>query len=168
MKKCIKVCLIVIGILALLLVVDLVSIYTRYKPIFAIEKSSGSINKVYIGIFYDTYNCMEYSIPQIKSKFTKFACSEKIDKSKYIESIVDTSIGDEDFSCAMALEEIYKDDDYVYSLGCIKSSVIIVTYNNGEKENIKEALNKGNITINDLDRFNISYIKEEKYVKVWD
>ena len=58
-----------------------------------------------------------------------------------------------------------KDDDFTYYLSCIKSKYIEVRYPNGKKENIKEALLKKNASINDLDKFDISYLKYDKGFK---
>ncbi len=41
---------------------------------------------------------------------------------------------------------------------------IVVEYPNGTTQNVKEALEAGNITIEDLDRFGIGYMKEPKDV----
>lgn len=76
--------------------------------------------------------------------------------------IVDTSKDIKDFSCAEALEKIYEDSEYTYYLNCIKSKYIEVRYPNDKKENIIEALQNGNIKINDLDKFDISYLKYAK------
>ena len=77
-----------------------------------------------------------------------------------VKSIVDTSKEIKDFGCLEALEEIYKDDNYTYYLGCLKSEYIIVTYVNGKTEDIKKALERGYVKVSDLDRFDIDYIKE--------
>ena len=45
---------------------------------------------------------------------------------------------------------------------CIKNEYMIVKYENGYEETISEALKKGTININDLDSYNIEYIKEKK------
>lgn len=71
MKKWMKITLGVIGGIVLLLIIDLGCIFTINRPLFAIKKDNGS---VYKGILYDTYNCAEYSVPQIKAKGTKFIC----------------------------------------------------------------------------------------------
>lgn len=76
--------------------------------------------------------------------------------------IVDTTKNKTDFACAEALEEIYEDEDYIYYLPCMKSQYIEVRYNNARKEKLISALANGNITIGDLDKFNIDYIKEKK------
>lgn len=59
----------------LLVVIDLISIYTLNRPLFAIKKDTGdSVNLIYRGVFYDTYNCQEHSMHQIKAKGAKFTC----------------------------------------------------------------------------------------------
>lgn len=69
MNKYLKIFLIVIISIFLLVVVDLTCIFTINKPIIAIKKDN-----VYYGIFYDSYDCMEYSVLQIKPKGIKFYC----------------------------------------------------------------------------------------------
>ena len=69
MNKYLKIFLIVIISFFLLVVVDLTCIFTINRPIIAIKKDN-----VYYGIFYDSYDCMEYPILQIKPKGTKFYC----------------------------------------------------------------------------------------------
>lgn len=64
-----KTLLIIIGFIVLLVVIDLVCIFTINRPIIAIKKDN-----VYYGVFYDSYDCMEYPILQIKPKGTKFYC----------------------------------------------------------------------------------------------
>jgi len=77
--------------------------------------------------------------------------------------IVDTSKDIKDFSCDQALEEIYRDDKYIYYLPCIKSLYIKVIYaSNNYQEGLKSSLEEGKIKINDLDKFDIEYIKQEK------
>ena len=36
--------------------------------------SLGNEHNVYYGIFYDSYDCMEYSVLQIQPKNSKFSC----------------------------------------------------------------------------------------------
>ena len=66
------------------------------------------------------------------------------------------------FACDDALEGFYEDDTYTYYWSCIKNKYMIVKYDDGSKELISEALEKKHIDIQMLDKFNISYIKEEK------
>lgn len=70
MNKYLKTLLIIVSSIVLLVVIDLVCIFTINRPIIAIKK-----NNVYYGVFYDSYDCMEYSILQIKPKNSKFSCA---------------------------------------------------------------------------------------------
>ena len=79
-----------------------------------------------------------------------------------VVSIIDKTKENDDFSYSTALEKIFEDEKNEYFLGCIKSSYIIVKYENGYEEDVKEALKSGRIAINDLDRFDISYITQVK------
>ena len=158
MKKSLKIFLIIIGIIILGFIIDLICIFTINRPILAIKGE----NNVYKGIFYNTYNCAEYAVPQIKSKGTKFACTEiKFQIGKVIE-IVDTTKDIENFTCAEALEQFYEDENYRYYYSCIKSKYVIVKYENGYEETVANALKYGTINIEDLDTYNIKYIKEDK------
>lgn len=77
-----------------------------------------------------------------------------------VMDIKNTSKSDE--VCADALEEFYQDDKYKYSFPCIMSSKIIVYFNDGTQEYVRDALNKKDITISDLDKYKIKYLKAEK------
>ena len=66
------------------------------------------------------------------------------------------------FSCAEILQQFYEDNDFIYYYNCAKSKYVVVKYENGYEEPVKEALNYGSITISDLDKYNIDYIKHEK------
>lgn len=72
MKNKVKIILSIICVIVLFFVIDLVCIFTINKPLFAVKDKNGY---VYRGLFYDTYNCREYSVPQIKFKGTKFTCT---------------------------------------------------------------------------------------------
>ncbi|MBE6146948.1 MAG: hypothetical protein E7168_01290 [Firmicutes bacterium] len=71
MKKCFKIILVSVFIITLLFVIDFVCIFKFNRPLFAVKENEGSL---YRGLFYDTYNCQEYSVPQIKAKGSKFTC----------------------------------------------------------------------------------------------
>ncbi len=64
------------------------------------------------------------------------------------------------------MEEVFFEDDrYIYSFGYPGSSYIIIEYTDGSKQNVKDALNDGNIAIGDLDAYNIKYYSEPKLIK---
>ena len=159
MKKHLKIILVLIILVILSILIDLVCIFTINRPLFAIQTNKDI--QVYKGLFFDAYNCLEYSIPQIKRKGVKFSCSTlKVNIGSL--KIVDTTLNIKDFTCAEALEEFYEDDTYKYYYSCIKSKYVIVKYENGYEETVSSALKNKTIRIEDLDRYNINYIKYEK------
>lgn len=153
MKRCIK---IVIVVIILLFIIDIVCIFMVNRPLFAIQNDGGN---VYRGLFYDTYNCAEYSTPQIKRKGLKLACSDVNVNIGKVVSIKDTSKDIKDFACDDALESFYEDNNHTYYWSCIKNEYIIVEYESGYEEKVSDALKYGVITIDDLDRYGIDYIK---------
>lgn len=163
MNKYLKIILLIMGLIITGIVIDLICIFTTNRPLFAIKKDNGdSVNIVYKGMFYDTYNCHEYSVPQIKMKGTKFSCAvEKINIGKLTE-IVDKTKNKKNFACAEVLEQFYEDEEYEYYYSCMKGKYIIVKYESGYEETVANALKHGTITIKDLDTYNIDYIKYEK------
>lgn len=115
MKKWIKYMLGIIAIIILVIIIDITCIFTINRPLFAIRsENNGSNNEVYQGLFYNTYNCAEYSIPQIKAKWNKFSCAGGKENIGKIIDIKDTSKEIKDFACAEALESFYEDDEYTY------------------------------------------------------
>lgn len=77
-------------------------------------------------------------------------------------SIVDIVCNFEGKYYASALETIYMDETYIYTLSSYCSQDIIVTYSDGTTQNVKEAIDDGNVTLADLDRFEIKYSKRVK------
>ena len=69
---------------------------------------------------------------------------------------------EEQLACAEAEELFYEDETTAYYFNVIKSHYILVTYNNGNSENIAAALKAGRATIADLDQYDIEYIAKEK------
>ena len=90
--------------------------------------------------------------------------SQSATKTKSIERIVDHSV-DDSVSYDNALELFYTDDKYNYYFSNIISQYIIVEFDDGTKNNVKDALTAGEITISDLDKFKIQYSKTEKSVQ---
>lgn len=67
----------------LFFVVDFACIFLLDRPMFAVK---GNVPYMYRGLFYDTYSCPEYSVPQVKMKGTKFSCVESF-KYEIITSV---------------------------------------------------------------------------------
>lgn len=153
-------------ILVLIVLLDTIqSLIFNNKPLLSINpnwdnKGMYSVDK---GIFVNHYRCV-LNDDKTVFKWEKFSCPLTEDDSK-IKEIVDTTKNKKDFTCAEALEEFYRDDNYIYFYSCIKSKYIVVRYKNGKEETVENALKKGTITIEDLDRFNIDYIKRENLVE---
>lgn len=79
--------------------------------------------------------------------------------TKKIASIVDKAETGE-VATDSAIEVFYQDDTYTYSFPSIRSDYVIVTFDDGTEKTVKEALVAGEITIADLDAYDIGYIKE--------
>ena len=56
-------------------------------------------------------------------------------------------------------EEIYRDNEWVYTLPDMRSGNIFVVYSDGTEQGIIEALAEGKVSITDLDTFDILYFK---------
>ena len=95
----------------------------------------------------EEYERVEEPVESVPDETTK--------NGKVVVNIENTATPDMMF--AQALEEFYSDGNNTYYFNCIMSGVIIVTYEDGTTENVKDALNNGNIVIGDLDRFGIHY-----------
>ena len=84
MKRFLKIILIGLGIITLCIILDLICIFKINRPLFAIRQDNGdSVNIIYKGILYDTYNCHEHSSMQIVFKGKKFSCDNTISIKKF-------------------------------------------------------------------------------------
>lgn len=151
MKNFFKFILGVLILSILLILVDILSIKFFNKVL--LEKKE---NNIYVGLFYNVCNCdnkLSIKLKNVKytCELTNYKLKEINDISKYVK----------DFVCMDILEEIYRDEKYVYSLPCLKSEYIVVKYENNNTENIKEALKNKHIKIEELDNYNIKYYRNE-------
>lgn len=127
--------IVVASAIILLIAIDLLNVLAfNGKPMFLINENDTKQSF----ILYDIYNCNGKKI--FKLKGTKFACL--VDENKKVITITDKSEGQ---YCADAIEYYYKD----YYFTCIKSHNVIVTVN-GKEYTIKEALNNGIVTMDEL------------------
>lgn len=136
MKVWLKIIICAVVLILLCLLIDIICIYTVYKPIFAVKQN----DSLYYGIFYNTYVCPQYSVPQIKAKWNKYSCS---DVTSF--EIIDTTE-----VCAEALEGIYKDETGEYYLPCIKSQNISIKFSDGTTYSLKYVLENKLLTIHEL------------------
>ena len=154
MKKIIKRFLIVIGVIVGIILLDSIqALVFDNNPIIGIQTR----NMKKIGILVDTHHCGNGKHDTVIKGFS-YSCN--YEGGKY--TLVDETKKIKGFTCAEALEGFYADENYTYYWSCIKNKYMIVKYDDGSKELISEALEKKHIDIQMLDKFNISYIKEEK------
>ena len=113
MKKLFKIILYIIGFLALTTIIDLIFINIVNRPIFAIKENNDSTTIKYIGLFFDTYNCIGSKNSQIKAKNTKFTCPIETE-DKQIKNIT-TNIYDISLTGATILITDNNIQPYVYS-----------------------------------------------------
>lgn len=117
LKKWLKVIMGIIGVILLFIIIDMISIYTRNKPIFAIK---GSTPNSYNGLLYDTYLCSEYSTPQVKAKGTKYTCATntiEIKQYTYTIDTIETTNCNQEKTLYMSIEN---QNVYTYCLDNIK------------------------------------------------
>ena len=127
--------IVVVSAIILLIAIDLLNVLAfNGKPMFLISENDTKQSS----ILYDIYDCNGKRV--YKFKGTKFNCP--VEENKKVITITDKSKGQ---YCADAIEYYYKD----YYFTCIKSQYVIVTIN-GKEYTIKEALNNGIVTMDEL------------------
>ena len=145
-------------VIFLIIVLDISqALLFQNSPIIKIRENKSSLYYIDNGLITYTYNCLGENKKTV-FKWEKYSCHIKEDTFL----IVDESKTIKNFACNEMLEEIYKDDEYIYYLDCEKSEYIKVYYTkDNSNENIKDALKSDRVKISDLDLYNIDYIKIE-------
>lgn len=176
MKKSLKIILSIIGVIILCFILDFIWIFNFNKPLFAIAAKQPH---TYLGLFYDTYNCPEYSMPQIKSKGTKFACAfeepENQEHSFYgtiLESyptymIVKPNEGEEERNSSDKFHiDLTKTNDILYKVG----ANVKITYNGFILESYPAQINATKIEVITDYNFKIKFTstKDNKVTKIID
>ena len=155
-----KYILIAVFSIIILIIIDISqALIFQNSPVLKIREhfDGGTLYYKDKGLITYTYNCIGEKRKTVL-KWEKYSCPLK----ETTFEIIDESKNIKDFTCAEALEEIYRDDEYIYFLSCMKSEYIKVNYSpNHFSENITTALKEGRVKISDLDRFKIDYIKKE-------
>ena len=155
MKTIIKKVLIVIGVIFGIILLDSIqALVFDNNPIIGIQTR----NMKKVGILVDTHHCGNGKHDTVIKGFS-YSCN--YEGGNY--TLVDETKNKKDFACDDALESFYEDEKYTYFWSCIKNDYMVVKYDDGSKELISEALKNEHIEIQILDKFNISYIKEEKF-----
>lgn len=75
-KNIVKTILIVLGSIILLFIIDLCCIKLLKKPIFATTNDVNSVDKIYYGVFYNTYYCFNEDKMHIISKKSEYVCNK--------------------------------------------------------------------------------------------
>ena len=155
-----KYILIAVFSIIILIIIDISqALIFQNSPVLKIREhfNGGTLYYKDKGLITYTYNCIGKKRKTVL-KWKKYSCPLK----ETTFEIIDESKNIKDFTCAEALEEIYRDDEYIYFLSCMKSEYIKVNYSpNHFSENITTALKEGRVKISDLDIFKIDYIKKE-------
>ena len=151
-KKSFKnISLVVVSLLTLwtiIFTVDINRTNSLKEPIFARENGyMGSMTK-YNGLVYKIGLEKNYATKQIsQSQMTIWG---QLVAGRIDDFLNDFTIVDETKICDDALEEIYRDDNYIYYLPCIQSATIFLKYDNDEKISVKEALDDQKVSIDML------------------
>ena len=162
MKKGIKIILEVVFLVLILVLLDSVQAKIfNTRPIIRVKENvdGGLVDYVNKGLLVKNYVCTDGTDKTVFLN-KKYDCSDSVK----IKEIVDTSKDEKDFACDEMTEEFYDDGSYKYAYSCVKSKYVLVRYKNGFEETVKDALKKGKITIEDLDNYNIEYIKTAKEI----
>jgi len=152
--------LIIIGVIVGIILLDtLQALIFDNNPVIKIKEyyNGGDLNYKSKGIIVDTINCVNRKKDTVIKGFS-YSCSYNGGTYK-LKDKTKTKLN---FVCAEALQSFYEDDNYIYYWECMKNSYMVVEYDDGFKETISDALKQKHIDIPMLDKFNISYIKEEK------
>lgn len=89
--------------------------------------------------------------------------TNKLMDTRKIVNIIDRT-QDEDIAVDTGLEMFYEDETAIYYFSGMMSEYILVEYENGSRKTVKEAFEIGDITIEDLDKFNVNYVTETKKI----
>lgn len=145
---------IIVAIPILMILTDVILVKSfKSRPIFAIKNATywDGGSSEYIGIGYKVIKCNTLNGDKsIHLGFYNLSVSKVCNNDPIDIDYNDYEIVDETEVCAEALEEIYRDDDNIYYLSCIKSSTLFLKYNNGDKITIKDALNNNKVTFEEL------------------
>lgn len=166
--KIVQSILCIISVIAIVFLIDLFCIGDTGKPVIYFDEKISDNHIFYKGLAYNVYNCNSRNVENgvfIVRKKKDFKCKPLIVeevKKLVITNIIDKTKEDENFKCSNNKEILFVDDKNIYYFPCPKSEFIVVEYDDGTSENIKEAVSKGIILMSDLEKFKIDYLVEKK------
>lgn len=160
----------IVAIGSITAIIDGIRFKNEKEPIFVIKTVSKSPLKVtYKGLGYKVVRIpmvtelepyRNYADAKFGSWFMDFEPEEVIPNHTLLE-IVDRTT-EEDFQVEDGAETFFEDKDYYYQFPCKKGIYVLVHFRDGQQLSVREALKKGDITITDLDKWKIDYIKTKK------
>lgn len=144
--------IIIISLVILIVVLVITDIFVvkilERKPLFAFNtvtyKDGGT--QEYIGL---GYKVIDYNVLQGRQDIVIGPFWIKYEQGSKENSKAFT-ISDETQMCAQALEEIARDNQYIYYLNCIKSQTMFLNYPDGTKISVRDALSQYKVTIYEL------------------
>lgn len=155
-KKILKISIfVIVGIIGLFILDFLILKMTGAGPFLSIRDKE---NQSFRTPLYTVYKCdsRENNKDYVIRPFNySYDCDVHNMKEEFI-------IVDETENCAEALEEIARDDLFIYYLPCVQSETIFIKYKNGNKITIKKALETKEITILELKKL----MEDKIYVEV--
>ena len=156
MKRKIIIPIIAASIVILIILMDLfILIFTGNGPYLASKKEINNGNAVmYRAFLYNVWKCDVKNNPKeyvIKPFYKSYECKAIGDANSY-------TIVDESDKCDSALDEIARDDMYIYYFSCKKSDKVYLIFGDGTKVKIKEAVKSKKVTIDEL------YLKLKKEI----
>lgn len=160
----------VLGVIVIIFIMDLYCINDKKKPIIYFSDTYNNDGYyLYKGIIYDVYNCVGSNVisdTSIVFKWSDYECKQinQFDvKTVKITKIVDETKNDINYLCDEKKEILFEDSINRYYFNCTKSAYIKVYYDDGTIDNLKTAINKGNVSMSDLDKYGIDdFVKEAK------
>lgn len=167
--KIIQSILCVLGIIVIFFMIDLFCISDKRKPIVYFDDTYYDDGYyVYKGIIYDVYDCVGLNVindTSVVFKWKDYEC-KKINQfdiqTVKITKIVDETKNDSNYRCDEKNEILFEDSINRYYFNCTKSEYIKVYYDDGNVDTLKKAVSKGYVTMSDLDKYQIEYVKEAK------
>jgi len=167
MRRTVNIIIIIVGLMVLfcttLCFIDYTRIMLGRGPMFTLEdyewyENGKLLTEEHNGLGYRIVVCHGTFPMPVKMQWLylgRYACF--IDTNN---NHTDYIIVDETEACDTALEEIARDTQFIYYLGCIQSHTIFLKYNNGKKISLRQALEDDKVDITDLINHGLTVHKE--------
>ncbi len=147
-------------------ITDYIRIKNEKMPIFMILiDASDEAEYIGLGYRFSLDNGISYKegiMPNSEYKFGDWFSLFKYERNlrNSVVNIIDR-VEEDGLVCAEALDYFYEDRDNIYYFNCLKKDKIVVEYEDGSEKFISDAF-LVDITLDDLDKYDINYITEKK------